>query len=126
MTKKEINHIYYLKNKEKIKVRVKNWQSNNINKVRAYKRKFQSTYELANDISLKHQRNNPIQGKARNAIRTAVRNGTIIKLPCFCGIKKTEAHHYLGYEKENWLNIKWLCKLHHEEQHHMDFRLYYK
>lgn len=28
-----------------------------------------------------------------------------------------EAHHHLGYEKENHLNIRWLCLYHHGREH---------
>lgn len=56
--------------------------------------------------------------KARYYISNAIRDGRL-KRPKKCaecgiddwGKKRSmiEAHHYLGYEKVNWLKIKWLC-----------------
>ena len=57
--------------------------------------------------------------KAKYAVKTAVGKGNLIKLPCeVCGIKKVQGHHYKGYAEENWLEVKWLCQLHHNLEHH--------
>ena len=58
----------------------------------------------------------PEKFKARGAVAHALRNGTLVKQFCkVCGELKVEAHHYLGYEEEHWLDIEWLCKKHHVE-----------
>jgi hypothetical protein len=56
--------------------------------------------------------------KARYAVSNAVRDGKLHR-PNKCqkcnkrdwGIKRSmiEAHHYKGYEPENWLVVEWLC-----------------
>ena len=47
-----------------------------------------------------------------------IRNGKIKRGPCVvCGDSKTQAHHYLGYARENWRNVQWLCPKHHKEAH---------
>lgn len=52
------------------------------------------------------------------AARAYARN-TLVKQPCIeCGHEKSEAHHHKGYERENWLEVQWLCKKHHEQTHH--------
>lgn len=48
----------------------------------------------------------------------AVKKGKIEKKTCEkCGDPKVHAHHYLGYEPEHWLDVKWYCPKHHQEQH---------
>lgn len=57
----------------------------------------------------------PIKAKARNAVRTAVKNGTLIRQPCeVCAAIKVEAHHD-DYTKP--LNVRWLCLTHHKARH---------
>ena len=56
--------------------------------------------------------------RARSAVFRAVANGKLQKKPCEVGINcfgRIEAHHYLGYEKKHWLDVKWLCSKHHAE-----------
>ncbi len=54
--------------------------------------------------------------RARNALNTAIYRGKLIRKPCeVCGDSKTEGHHHKGYEREFWLDVRWLCKRHHDE-----------
>jgi hypothetical protein len=59
------------------------------------------------------------QMKAVEKLNIAVKSKRIIKpANCQypgCKIEKIEAHHHKGYEPENWLDVQWLCKKHHEE-----------
>ena len=56
----------------------------------------------------------PLPQKARRAIRYAIETGKIIR-PDRCSnpecnkLCKPEAHHYLGYAKEHWLDVVFLC-----------------
>ena len=51
------------------------------------------------------------QMRARNAVRNALKKGTLVKGVCeVCGSCDTEAHHD-DYEKR--LDVRWLCSLHH-------------
>lgn len=55
---------------------------------------------------------------ARRLVRVLTNKGIIKKCPCIvCGVNEVENHHYKGYEKEHWLDIKWLCRLHHMQEH---------
>lgn len=59
-----------------------------------------------------------IKHKANYTLRNAVKSGKIIK-PNKCEIidcneTKIYGHHHLGYNKENWLNVQWLCSKHHK------------
>ena len=61
----------------------------------------------------------PEKEKARNAVSNAIRDGRLDK-PAKCSVEdcttpRVEAHHHLGYAKENWLDVQWLCILHHRE-----------
>lgn len=50
---------------------------------------------------------------AHTAVSNAIRDGRLFKEPCNkCQNPIAEAHH-TSYDKENWLNVTWLCKLHH-------------
>jgi len=55
---------------------------------------------------------------AQAAVRDAIKSGDLVR-PAVCSVKgctettKIEAHHHRGYEKENWINVVWLCKRHH-------------
>ena len=31
--------------------------------------------------------------------------------------KRLEAHHYMGYARENWLVVEWLCRPCHHRTH---------
>lgn len=53
---------------------------------------------------------------ARCAVNRNVGRGKIKKMPCeVCGDIQSQGHHHAGYSKENQLNVKWLCKKHHDE-----------
>jgi hypothetical protein len=57
----------------------------------------------------------PEKTKARNAVRRAVKNGMLIKLPCAqCGNRESFAHHD-DYTKP--LEVVWLCRKHHRARH---------
>lgn len=53
---------------------------------------------------------------ARSMLNCNVRLGKIERLPCeVCGNSKTEGHHHKGYAREYWLDVRWLCMVHHLE-----------
>ena len=58
--------------------------------------------------------NNQEKVKARKDVFKAIRNKTLKPQPCFCSIKKTEAHH-LDYSKP--MDVIWLCVKHHRQLH---------
>lgn len=57
----------------------------------------------------------PHKTKARQAVSRAVRNGSLVRMPCEkCGNVKSEGHHD-DYSKQ--LEVRWLCRKHHREHH---------
>lgn len=77
--------------------------------------------ETRNEIPTKvSQKKKPIYVRtakidARKRVYSAVRNGTLVPLPCErCGDCVAEAHHD-DYSKP--LVISWFCKKHHIERH---------
>lgn len=60
--------------------------------------------------------------KARDAVQRAIKSGLIQRTACTAQgcdvIEGTQAHHWLGYSKENWLKVLWLCSKHHADSHH--------
>ena len=72
--------------------------------------------EYLQRAKIRHSKDN----KARWELRKAVKSGKLIKKPCeVCGsTKRVEGHHFNGYDKPNWLKVKWLCQKHHREAHY--------
>lgn len=62
-----------------------------------------------------------IQHLANVYIQRMVKVGTL-KRPSRCSLCKEkckpEAHHYKGYARQNWIDIKWLCIKCHNLIHH--------
>ncbi len=57
---------------------------------------------------------------ARRAVAIAIKAGNIIKssICSLCGRSSNiESHHHLGYDKEHWLDIQWLCRDCHHSTH---------
>lgn len=62
-----------------------------------------------------YQLRNPEKYKAQYTIANAIRRGKVKRLPCEkCG-EEGQAHHD-DYSKP--FEIRWLCKLHHDELHY--------
>lgn len=65
--------------------------------------------------ALKKQRQiNPDKAKARYAVSNAVRDGKLLRQPCWCCGQKAEAHHP-DYSRP--LDVVWLCQEHHRQTH---------
>lgn len=57
----------------------------------------------------------PEKHAAHLAVKTAIRNGVLIRMNCeICNAEKSEAHHD-DYSKQ--LEVRWLCRKHHLEAH---------
>lgn len=70
----------------------------------------------------KWRNKNPIKTKAHRLVFVEVRAGRMKKKPCgVCGNIKVEAHHQ-DYTKP--LEVLWLCRKHHAEQHRKENRNY--
>jgi len=57
--------------------------------------------------------------RARTAVRVALGAGRLSRSGCIvCGSDRlVHAHHFLGYEPEHWLDVEWLCPVHHMAAH---------
>jgi hypothetical protein len=76
--------------------------------LREWRRKAQINYKKKNRHKI----------KAREFLNKGIRDGIVQRLPCqICGNPKSESHHYLGYNKEHWLDIKWYCHKCHGQIH---------
>ena len=92
--------------REKSRIRNNEWRKKNPEKLKKRVREW--------------KRNNPLKAKAHQYVLWAVRLNVLKKpLECqVCGLnKKLEAHHK-DYEKP--LEVLWVCKLCHENEHHKD------
>lgn len=109
------------------------WARNNPNKVKlCYKNwLIKSGYHSNPEFSRKWRRNNPNYWKnrfkekpdehkkylTRMTLNNAVLSGKITRQFCeIDGCQKIGEAHHDDYNKP--LDVKWLCKLHHEEYHH--------
>ena len=80
--------------------------------------KSETGHNVRKKAMLKWRMGNPNHRKAVYFVKNAIRDGRLIRKPCeICGDISSEAHHN-SYEKEDWLNVKWLCKKHHVQLHH--------
>jgi len=58
----------------------------------------------------------PEKHAAHQAVKKAIRAGTLVRRPCeVCGESRTHGHHD-DYSQP--LSVRWLCVRHHEEAHH--------
>ena len=90
----------------------------NIDKIREYEKhrsKLPHRKSLAIQISKAWRREDTRRSKCHNALRRAVLNGTVTRMPCeVCGNEKSQAHHE-DYDKP--LDVMWLCDKHHKDRH---------
>lgn len=116
--------------KECIKASVKNNRQENLERIRAYDRlcgsmphrvaarkEYQMTEAYAESHNKANQRyleDYPERNKARIAVNNAVRDGRLMRQPCFICGEKAEAHHP-DYSRP--LDVVWLCDSHHKQTH---------
>lgn len=113
------NHIWKLRNPERIKEYTKKRAALIASSPELRERKLAQNRESARRNYAKRKAydkaRDPLKTRARRLVRNRVFRGTLTKLPCeICGDPKSQAHH------ENYsqpLDIKWLCAKHHKEAH---------
>jgi len=112
------------------KVCVKIYQEDNKDKIKAYKKEylknnpdytknwFKNNREKAIGYAKRSKEKDPQKDKARHTLRNAVSSGRVLQCPCsVCGTEEDVHGHHWSYEKEHWLNVTWLCRKHHSEEH---------
>ena len=101
---KTYSRSWYAKNRERCLANNSEWASKNREKMNTYVR---------NRAGLEGER---LKSYARHVVENAVRKGWIVRRPCeVCGQPEGEAHHD---DYRLALELRWLCKDHHEEAHH--------
>ena len=112
---------YYYKNWEACQKRRAAWRTKNPEKVKIYVRRYAESEKGKRATQIAGRRQRLLNGthlKARGAVRTALARNDLNKSSCKkCGDIKVEAHHFKGYQKKNWLKVKWLCRKCHRQQH---------
>ena len=93
-------------------------RNKNIEKFRAYDRersKEPKRIKAAAEISKAWRNEDKRRSAAHNAVARAIRNGSLLRLPCIrCGADKSLAHHE-DYDKP--LEVMWLCQACHKQRH---------
>jgi hypothetical protein len=93
-------------------------RNKNIERIRAYDRdrglnpkRIQATVEINRAWRAEDSR----RQVAHSTVARAVRNGSLVRLPCIrCGKEKSVAHHE-DYDKP--LDVMWLCQPCHKQRH---------
>lgn len=95
------------------------WAQKNKEKKRASNNRFakdNSANRAARTASWRA--NHPEKRLAHQAVQTALRNGSLSRMPCeVCGADNRVHAHHDDYSKP--LAVVWLCHSHHMERHHM-------
>ena len=67
-------------------------------------------------MARKWQAANPEKYMAHYTVQSAIKRGILTPQPCrVCG-DVAQAHHE-SYERDQWLNVDWLCPKHHAARH---------
>lgn len=71
---------------------------------------------MAKKSSANFTKNNPVAKKCQTAVRSAIRDGRLVKAACeVCGSTSKIHGHHNDYSKP--LDVRWLCPKHHAEWH---------
>lgn len=102
---KEYNQKWEETHKEQIRETKKKWWQRNPKKASEYHNRMKSKY--------------PEKFEARQAVAHAVQSRKLPPAKVFNCVycmdnKASEYHHYNGYEKKNWLDVKPVCRSCHE------------
>lgn len=99
------------------------WIADNPDKVKEYKKKYfrSSKGKAAMSRSfINWLGKNPEKHQAHYAVHNAIRRGDLTKADLCetCSTGGTlHGHHYMGYNKEHQLTVKWLCPSCHKGEH---------
>ena len=105
---KRANKKWYAKAKESVLERIRKYSKTPVGKAVQAKKDKNS------------QKKHSQHWYARSAVWRAVRTGRLER-NSFCAVANCriedsiQAHHYLGYEKEHWLDVIWVCPKHHRK-----------
>ena len=97
---------------------VAQWMKDNPDKARARVDRWQSrNRDAIHERDRKRRAEHPEKGIARRRVRSAIRDGVLVRKACeVCGALRTHAHHD-DYSKP--LDVRWLCPIHHSAHHAM-------
>lgn len=124
----EYHRAYYRRHKKRMDLQARKWRRKNADYLREYdkdrnrKRLSDPAFKAKAAARMRRYlagggRMTP-QHSARVAVRAAVKCGLLKRLPCsVCGSPEVQGHHYKGYALENWFDVQWLCKTHHDQVH---------
>ena len=93
-------------------------RNKNIERIRAYDReraKNPERIQLNLEVNRAWRAEDKRRQVAHSAVARAIRNGSLVRVPCVrCGEQKSLAHHE-NYEKP--LDVMWLCQPCHKQRH---------
>ncbi len=95
------------------------WRAKNQELLRKCRAKWVSANpELHRECRVAWQRDNPEKCRAHSAVNRAKKSGTLIPQPCdACGSTKDIQAHHDSYDRDRWLDVRWLCPQCHGAYH---------
>lgn len=131
----ESSRRYRLANPEKVKATAKRYRAKHLKehaeaakryktahpeRVAALKKRCRnSNPNLYNAHSREYYHNNKLKSRARSEVSFEKERNPLFQQPCLvCQDPKSEGHHYLGYNRDHWLHVQWLCSKHHHAIHY--------
>jgi hypothetical protein len=113
----QYSKLYIENNRGKVNARLKRWVASNRERRREISRRWYARNAESHKAYIKrYRKDNWHKVRAHELVAYAVSQGELIRSACEkCGAVPTEAHHD-DYSKP--LSVRWLCKLHHEAEHH--------
>jgi hypothetical protein len=81
---------------------------------RNYKKRWRERNpERVYEMTIKYRKKYPERARARDAVKRAIRDGKIKRMPCeICGNNKSQAYHK-SYDRDKWLDVQWYCPSFH-------------
>jgi ribosomal protein S27AE len=109
--------IYVQNNRDKVNARLKRWVEANRERAREHSRNYYARNSESHKAYIRrYRKENRQRARAHEQVAYAIKRGTLVRKPCEkCGNTLVEAHHD-DYSKP--LEVRWLCKIHHEATHH--------
>lgn len=113
---KEFKDLYIKRNPENFKESQEKYRKNNMEKFREKCRNYyKENTEKMKKLKYDWMKDNMEATKAHHAVNSALKKGTLKKLPCIkCKSENVHAHHP-DYSKP--LEVIWVCPLHHKQIH---------
>lgn len=116
--------VYYDRHKERLLVESRQWRLDNHDKFSSYLKKWRlSNPEYFKEYQKSYREKDGVKQKikARSVVNSHLRNGRIVREICsFTECEEIGHAHHDNYSRP--LDIVWVCRKHHENLHHNNYK----